>query len=75
MENLVTVKNCNNKYIYVTLVFPKLKKNARFIDIIERDSGLAMPSNDDGIAKNYYSVYVHKYAKINKKFKNRKVYR
>lgn len=54
-DRLLTVEGFNSKYIYVSLLFPKLKKSVEVIDILElpheKDK---LPSNDDGIAKSYY---------------------
>ena len=42
---------------YVSLLFPKLKKNVKEIDIIEALADKeALPSNDDGVAKSYFDV-------------------
>lgn len=58
-DRLLTVEGFNSKYIYVSLLFPKLKKSVEVIDILElpheKDK---LPSNDDGIAKSYYDVKV-----------------
>ena len=61
-DRLLTVEGFNSKYIYVSLLFPKLKKGVEVIDILElpheKDK---LPSNDDGIAKSYYDVKVKDY--------------
>ena len=61
-DRLLTVEGFNSKYIYVSLLFPKLKKSVEVIDILElpheKDK---LPSNDDGIAKSYYDVKVKDY--------------
>ncbi len=75
MDRLLTVKGFNHKYIYISLLFPKLKKNVKVIDILElpheQDKEL-LPSNDDGIAKSYFDVEVQDYLVTSKK--NKKVY-
>lgn len=75
MDRLLAVKGFNRKYIYISLLFPKLKKSAKVIDILElpheQDKDL-LPSNDDGIAKSYFDVVVRDYRPASKK--NKKVY-
>ena len=67
------IKGCDRKYIYVSLLFPKLKKNVKEIDIIEALAEKeALPSNDDGRAKTYFDVKVDDYLVLSKK--NKKVY-
>lgn len=75
MDRLLTVRGFNHKYIYVSLIFPKLKKSVKVIDILElpheQDKEM-LPSNDDGIAKSYFNVVVKDYPATSKK--NKKVY-
>ena len=67
-DRLLTVEGFNSKYIYVSLLFPKLKKGVEVIDILElpheKDK---LPSNDDGIAKSYYDVKVKAYLSFSNK--------
>ena len=67
-DRLLTVEGFNSKYIYVSLLFPKLKKSVEVIDILElpheKDK---LPSNDDGIAKSYYDVKVKDYLSFSNK--------
>ncbi|WP_294479677.1 DUF2059 domain-containing protein [uncultured Bacteroides sp.] len=59
MGRLLKVEGFNKKYIYISLIFPKLKKNVKVIDILElphEGDEAQLPSNDDGIAKSYYNV-------------------
>ena len=64
MDRLLTVEGFNHKYIYISLLFPKLKKNVKEIDILElphaKDKEL-LPSNDDGKAKSYFNIRVKDY--------------
>lgn len=70
---LLTVKNCNNKCIFVSLLFPKLKKDVKAIDILELPHEKdVLPTNDDGVAKSYLNVKVEDYLASSKKSK--KVY-
>lgn len=72
MGRLLAVKGFNQKNIYISLIFPKLKKNVDVIDIIEaphKDDNELLPSNDDGVAKNYNFVVVGKYKKTHKVYK------
>lgn len=73
-DRLLTVKGFNSKYIYVSLLFPKLKKSVEVIDILElpheKDK---LPSNDDGIAKSYYDVKVKDYLSFSNK-RGKKIY-
>lgn len=72
-DRLLIVKGFNNKYIYVSLLFPKLKKSVKRIDLLELPHAKDItPSNDDGKAKSYYNVKLEKYLKSPKKSK--KVY-
>lgn len=73
-DRLLTVEGFNSKYIYVSLLFPKLKKSVEVIDILElpheKDK---LPSNDDGIAKSYYDVKVKDYLSFSNK-RGKKIY-
>ena len=73
-DRLLTVEGFNSKYIYVSLLFPKLKKSVEVIDILElpheKDK---LPSNDDGIAKSYYDVKVKDYLSFSNK-RGKKLY-
>ncbi len=73
-DRLLTVAGFNSKYIYVSLLFPKLKKSVEVIDILElpheKDK---LPSNDDGIAKSYYDVKVKDYLSFSNK-RGKKIY-
>ena len=66
----------NHKYIYISLLFPKLKKSVKEIDILElphaKDKEL-LPSNDDGKAKSYFNIRVKDY-QVSSGKKNKKVY-
>ena len=76
MGRLLAVKGFNHKYIYISLLFPKLKKNVKEIDILElphaKDKEL-LPSNDDGKAKSYFNIRVKDY-QVSSGKKNKKVY-
>ena len=76
MDRLLTVEGFNHKYIYISLLFPKLKKNVKEIDILElphaKDKEL-LPSNDDGKAKSYFNIRVKDY-QVSSGKKNKKVY-
>ena len=73
-DRLLTAEGFNSKYIYVSLLFPKLKKSVEVIDILElpheKDK---LPSNDDGIAKSYYDVKVKDYLSFSNK-RGKKIY-
>ena len=73
-DRLLTVEGFNSKYIYVSLLFPKLKKSVEVIDILElpheKDK---LPSNDDGIAKSYNDVKVKDYLSFSNK-RGKKIY-
>lgn len=73
-DRLLTVEGFNSKYIYVSLLFHKLKKGVEVIDILElpheKDK---LPSNDDGIAKSYYDVKVKDYLSFSNK-RGKKIY-
>ena len=75
MDRLLTVEGFNHKYIYISLLFPKLKKNVKEIDILElphaKDKEL-LPSNDDGKAKSYFNIRVKDY-QVSSGKKNRKL--
>ena len=74
-DRLMVIKGFNNKCIFISLVFPKLKKSVKEIDILElpheNDKNM-LPSNDDGIAKSYFNVKLKDYLVTPKK--NKKVY-
>ena len=73
-DRLLTVEGFNSKYIYVSLLFPTLKKGVEVMDILElpheKDK---LPSNDDGIAKSYYDVKVKDYLSFSNK-RGKKIY-
>ena len=73
-DRLLTVEGFNSKYIFFSLLFPKLKKSVEVIDILElpheKDK---LPSNDDGIAKSYYDVKVKAYLSFSNK-RGKKIY-
>ncbi len=75
-DRLLTVEGFNHKYIYISLLFPKLKKSVKEIDILElphaKDKEL-LPSNDDGKAKSYFNIRVKDY-QVSSGKKNKKVY-
>ena len=57
MGRLLAVKGFNHKYIYISLLFPKLKKSVKEIDILElphKKDKEQLPSNDDGKSKSYF---------------------
>lgn len=61
-ERLLVVKGHNNQYIFITLIFPKLKESVRRIDILELPHEKdILPSNDDGVPKSYFNVNVEDY--------------
>lgn len=73
LDKLMIIKGCDRKYIYVSLLFPKLKKSVKEIDIIEAITEEdVLPSNDDGKAKSYFDVTVDDYIVSSKE--NKKVY-
>ena len=76
MDRLLTVEGFNHKYIYISLLFPKQKKNVKEIDLLElphaKDKEL-LPSNDDGKAKSYFNIRVKDY-QVSSGKKNKKVY-
>lgn len=76
MDKLLVVNGFNHKYIYVSLLFPKLKKSVKEVDILElpheKDKEL-LPSNDDGKAKSYFDVKVKDY-EVSSEKKDKKVY-
>ena len=73
-DRLLTVEGFNSKYIYVSLLFPKLKKSVEVIDILELSHEKdKLPSNDDGIAKSYYDVKVKDYLSFSNK-RGKKIY-
>lgn len=76
MGRLLAVKGFNHKYIYISLLFPKLKKGVKEIDILELSNEKdkeQLPSNDDGKSKSYFNVKVKDYQVVSDK-KNKKIY-
>lgn len=76
MDRLLAVEGFNRKYIYISLLFPKLKKNAKVIDILElphEKNKELLPSNDDGKSKSFFDIKVGDYQATSAK-KNKKVY-
>ena len=76
MGRLLAVKGFNHKYIYISLLFPKLKKSVKEIDILEllnEKDKEQLPSNDDGKSKSYFNVKVKDYQVVSDK-KNKKIY-
>lgn len=70
---LIIIKGLDSKYIYVSLLFPKLKKSVKEIDIVELPHEKdVLPSNDDGMPKSYFNIKVEDYQVASKK--NKKVY-
>ena len=76
MGRLLAVKGFNHKYIYISLLLPKLKKSVKEIDILallnEKDKE-QLPSNDDGRSKSYFNIKVKDYQVASGK-KNKKIY-
>ena len=58
------------KSLYVSLLFPKLKKSVTEVDILElpheKDKEM-LPSNDDGVAESFFSIKVKDYLVPSKK--------
>lgn len=76
MGRLVAVKGFNHKYIYISLLFPKLKNSVKEIDILElphEKDKEQLPSNDNGKFKSYFNIKVKDYQVISEK-KNKKIY-
>lgn len=74
MGRLLIVEGFDSKYIYVSLLFPKLKKSVKEIDILELPHEKdVLPSNDDGRPKSYFDINVEDYLKTSGG--NKKVYR
>ena len=76
MGRLLAVKGFNHKYIYISLLFPKLKKSVKEIDILElphEKDKEQLPSNDDGRSKSYFNIKVKDYQVAFGK-KNKKIY-
>ena len=71
-DRLLTVEGFNSKYIYVSLLFPKLKKSVEVIVELPHEKD-KLPSNDDGIAKSYYDVKVKDYLSFSNK-RGKKIY-
>ena len=75
MGRLLAVKGFNHKYIYISLLFPKLKKSVKEIDILEllnEKDKEQLPSNDDGRSKSYFNIKVKDYQVASGK-KNKKI--
>ena len=73
---LLAVKGFNHKYIYISLLFPKLKKSVKEVDILElphEKDKEQLPSNDNGKSKSYFNVKVKDYQVASGKG-NKKVY-
>lgn len=63
MGQVAIVRGCNRKVIYVTLVYPRLKSNAKLIDIVESAvENDPTPSNNTGDFAEYLNVEVKKYS-------------
>ena len=76
MGRLLAVKGFNHKYIYISLLFPKLKKSVKEIDILElphEKDKEQLPSNDDGRSKSYFDIKVKDYQAVSDK-KDKKIY-
>lgn len=76
MGRLLAVKGFNHKYIYISLLFPKLKKSVKEIDILEllnEKDKEQLPSNDDGKFKSFFNIEVKDYQVVSDK-KNKKIY-
>lgn len=62
MDRLLIVRGCNRKNILISLVFPKLKRRVKCVDIIEgRHENQLIPSNDNGIPTSFYNVNLSEY--------------
>lgn len=73
MDRLLIVKGFNGKNILISLVFPKLKKKVKKIDILELPhENQLVPSNDNGRPTSFYDVDVKKY--LNRDKRSGKVY-
>ena len=76
MGRLLAVKGFNHKYIYISLLFPKLKNSVKEIDILElpheKDKEQLL-SNDNGKFKSYFNIKVKDYQVVSDK-KNKKIY-
>lgn len=73
---LLAVKGFNHKYIYISLLFPKLKKSVKEVDILElphEKDKEQLSSNDNGKSKSYFNVKVKDYQVASGKG-NKKVY-
>ena len=73
---LLAVKGFNHKYIYISLLFPKLKKSVKEIDILElpqKKDKVQWPYYDDGKSKSYFNIKVKDYQVVSDK-KNKKIY-
>ena len=73
MDRLLIVRGCNRKNILISLVFPKLKRKAKIIDILETSHEKDLtPSNADSKKTEINNILVKKY--LVKKQKKRKIY-
>ncbi len=73
MDRLLIVKGFNGKNILISLVFPKLKRRVKKIDILELPhENQLVPSNDNGKPTSFYDVNVKRY--LNKEKRSGKVY-
>lgn len=70
-NKLLIVNGFNNQYIQISLIFPKLQKHVKKIDIVEtpHKDEIDLPSNNDGIAKAYYAIKLKDYQKAAPKTK------
>lgn len=66
-DRLLIVQGFNRKNILVSLLFPKLNKNVKNIDIIETPNEKDLvPSNDDGKRTAIYNIKITDYLKSSK---------
>jgi len=73
MDRLLIVRGCNRKNILISLVFPKLKRKAKIIDILETSHEKDLtPSNADSKKTEINNILVKKY--LVKKQKKGKIY-
>lgn len=63
MGQVVIVRGCNRKVIYVTLVYPRFKSNAKMVNLIETPVVEdPTPSNNTGDYSKYLNVKVKDYS-------------
>lgn len=63
MGQVVIVRGCNQRMIYITLVFPKIKNKTKVIDIIERAvADDPSPSNNTGEMSSYKNLRLKDYS-------------